>query len=124
MTGNRTTSGTRKTLLAPKLVARRVSLPERLPAWILALALALAVLISGAVRAETIAVGDQVSVRDSDLPRPARGMSMKAVEAKFGEPQARHPAVGKPAITRWDYPGYSVFFENQYVIHAVVNPAS
>ena len=65
MTGNRTTFGTRKTLLARKAVALRVSLPERLPAWILALALALAVLISGAVRAETIAVGDQVSVEGS-----------------------------------------------------------
>ena len=120
MTGTRTARGTRRT----RAVARRISLPERIPAWILGLALALAVLISGAVRAETVALGDQVSVRESDVPRPARGMSMKTVETKFGTPQARHPAVGKPAITRWDYPGFSVFFENQYVIHAVVNPAS
>jgi hypothetical protein len=85
------------------------------------MAVALAVLISGAVRAETIAQDDQVSVRESDVARPGRGMTMKTVEAKFGAPQERHPAVGKPAITRWDYPAFSVFFENEYVIHAVVN---
>ena len=51
-------------------------------------------------------------------------MTMKTVEAKFGAPQERHPAVGKPPITRWDYPGFSVFFENEHVIHAVVNPAA
>jgi hypothetical protein len=90
------------------------------PAWIAALAVALIALLSGAVRAETVAIDDQVSVRDSDVPRPARGMNMKTVEAKFGAPQERHPAVGKPAITRWDYPTFSVFFENEYVIDAVV----
>jgi hypothetical protein len=98
--------------------------PALIAAWPAALLLAVAVLISGAARAETIAVGDQVAVRDSDQPRPDRGMNMKTVEAKFGAPQERHPAVGKPAITRWDYPAFTVFFENQYVIHAVVNPSS
>jgi hypothetical protein len=90
------------------------------PAWIAALAVALIALLSGAVRAETVAVDDQVSVRESDVARPARGMNMKTVEAKFGAPQERHPAVGKPAITRWDYPTFSVFFENEFVIDAVV----
>ncbi len=123
MTGTRTARGARRTV-ALKAMARRISIPEQLPAWFLGVVLALALLISSVVRAETIAVGDQVSVRESDVARPSRGMSMKTVEAKFGAPQNRHPAVGKPAITRWDYPAFSVFFENQYVIHAVVNPAS
>jgi hypothetical protein len=95
-----------------------------LPAWLAALAIALTVLISGTVRAETIVIDDQVSVVASDVARPGRGMTMKSVEAKFGAPQERHPAVGKPAITRWDYPAFSVFFENQQVIHAVVTVAS
>jgi hypothetical protein len=94
------------------------------PLRLAALAAALAALYCGTLRAETIAVDDQVAVRASDVNRPDRGMTMKTVEAKFGAPQERHPAVGKPAITRWDYPGFSVFFENEYVIHAVVNPAS
>jgi len=45
---------------------------------------------------------------------------MSAVEKRFGAPTSRHPAVGQPPITRWDYPGFSVFFEYDRVIHAVV----
>jgi hypothetical protein len=69
--------------------------------------------------AETLVVNDQVVVRESGVARPDRGLTMGAVEAKFGAPQDRHAAVGKPAITRWDYAGFSVFFENDRVIHAV-----
>jgi hypothetical protein len=84
----------------------------------------LAVVLAGSARAETVTVDDQVMVRESDLPRPARGMTMHAVEAKFGAPAARHEAVGEPPISRWDYPGFRVFFEKDRVIHAVVDPAS
>ncbi len=69
--------------------------------------------------AETLVIDDQVVVRESTLERPARGLSMGAVEARFGAPQQRHAAVGQPPITRWDYPGFSVFFENQTVLHSV-----
>lgn len=56
--------------------------------------------------------------------KPTRGMHMSQVEARFGAPATRHAAVGKPPITRWDYPGFSVFFEFDHVIHAVtVRPA-
>jgi hypothetical protein len=89
-----------------------------------ALAVTLVVLLAGAARAETVAEGDQVMVRESDVARPARGMTMHAVETKFGAPQQRHEAVGEPPISRWDYPGFTVFFEKDRVIHAVVDPAS
>lgn len=72
------------------------------------------------VRAETVVVNDKVTVRDSSVTRPHRGMKMQQVESKFGEPTKRHPTVGKPPITRWDYPQFSVFFEGDRVIHAVV----
>jgi hypothetical protein len=98
--------------------------PALTPAWIAALAAALIVLVSLTARAETVAVDEQLSVRQSDIDRPGRGMSMKSVEAKFGAPQERHPAVGIPPITRWDYPQFTVFFEHEYVIHAVVNPGT
>lgn len=55
------------------------------------------------------------------LERPVRGMTMAQVEARFGPPKARHPAVGDPPITRWDYDGFSVYFEHQYVLHSVVH---
>ena len=51
---------------------------------------------------------------------PARGVTMSQVEARFGAPTTRHAAVGDPPITRWDYPQFSVFFEHDKVIHAVI----
>jgi hypothetical protein len=52
--------------------------------------------------------------------QPARGMSMDKVEAAFGAPANRVAAVGNPPITRWEYPGFVVFFENSIVLHSVV----
>jgi ribosomal protein L2 len=71
-------------------------------------------------RAETVVVNDQVSVRESSLARPHRGMRMDDVEHQFGAPETKHPTVGKPPITRWDYAQFSVFFEGDRVIHTVV----
>jgi hypothetical protein len=51
--------------------------------------------------------------------RPARGMSMEKVEATFGTPSSRVPAIGQPPISRWEYPGFTVYFEHQFVIHTV-----
>lgn len=51
--------------------------------------------------------------------RPARGMSMEKVEAIFGAPSNRVPAIGEPPISRWEYPGFVVYFENHLVIHTV-----
>ena len=56
---------------------------------------------------------------DTSANRPARGMSMEKVEATYGAPTNRVPAIGQPPITRWEYPTFVVFFENQLVIHAV-----
>jgi hypothetical protein len=86
--------------------------------------LALALLAAGPAFAETLVVDDQVEVRESSVDRPARGSTQAAVEAHFGAPQTRHATVGKPPITRWDYPGFAVFFEGNRVIHAVALPAN
>jgi len=75
--------------------------------------------VSGAALSETVVVDDKVVVRESNVPRPMRGMLMSAVEQKFGAPVTRHNAVGQPPITRWDYASFSVFFEKDRVIHAV-----
>lgn len=56
--------------------------------------------------------------------RPNRGLRMDVVEARFGAPTTRYPAVGKPPITRWDYPSMVVYFENDRVIHAVTAAAA
>jgi hypothetical protein len=74
---------------------------------------------SGASVAETLVVDDQVQLRDSTVDRPKRGSTMTEVEKHFGAPVEKHATVGKPPITRWDYSGFSVFFEHDRVIHAV-----
>jgi hypothetical protein len=83
-------------------------------------ALSLGALLSTA-SAETIVVDDQVLLRESAVEKPAKGASMQSVEARFGAPASRHAAIGKPPITRWDYPGFSVYFEYQHVVHAVAS---
>jgi len=75
--------------------------------------------LAAQARAETIVIDDQVQLRESGLETPSRGSSMKAVEARFGQPANRHAAIGKPPITRWDYPGFSVYFEYEHVVHSV-----
>jgi len=69
--------------------------------------------------AETLVVDAQVQLRPVTRELPKRGASMGAVESQFGAPRARHAAVGPAPITRWDYDGFSVYFENSRVIHAV-----
>ena len=51
---------------------------------------------------------------------PARGSNMHSVESRYGAPAERRSPVGKPPITRWDYPGFVVFFEYDHVVHSVV----
>jgi len=75
---------------------------------------------ASAALAETIVVNDQVQLRESQVDRPKRGSTMADVEKHFGAPVTRHPTVGSPPITRWDYNGFAVVFEHDRVIHAVV----
>lgn len=51
---------------------------------------------------------------------PARGITMSKVESAFGAPTQRAAAVGKPPITRWEYPNFVVYFEHEHVIHTVL----
>jgi hypothetical protein len=74
---------------------------------------------SGAAVAETLVVDDQLTLRDSAVERPKRGSTMTEVEKHFGAPVEKHATVGQPPITRWDYTGFAVFFEQDRVIHAV-----
>jgi len=83
---------------------------------------------AGSSLADTVVVNDQVQVRQSQLDRPKRGVTMSEVEKRFGAPVTRHPTVGggsphQPPITRWDYSGFAVFFEGDRVIDSVVTSA-
>jgi len=79
-----------------------------------------AVLASGLAGAETIAIDSGIAVKESDVVTPTRGMTMDQVATKFGAPVTKVPAVGKPPISRWEYPGFVVYFEAERVIHSVV----
>lgn len=83
--------------------------------WILPVLASLT--LSSLTRAEDL---EMTNAPQSTTHRPARGMSMEKVEANFGSPASRVPAVGSPPISRWEYPGFVVFFEYNHVIHAVV----
>jgi hypothetical protein len=70
----------------------------------------------------TVSVADELKMTpapQASADRPTRGMSMERVEAKFGAPAKRVPAVGEPPITRWEYPGFVVYFEHHLVLHSV-----
>jgi hypothetical protein len=54
----------------------------------------------------------------AQMPKP--GSSMQAVKEKFGSPSQEIPAVGNPPISRWEYPGYVVYFEGERVLHTVI----
>ncbi len=51
--------------------------------------------------------------------RPTRGMTESRVEEKFGSPVSKVAPVGEPPISRWEYPGFIVYFEYDRVIHSV-----
>ncbi|WP_111656449.1 hypothetical protein [Isoalcanivorax indicus] len=54
---------------------------------------------------------------------PERGMTQTQVERAFGPPNTRRPAVGQPPISRWVYDDFTVYFENNYTLHAVSHHA-
>lgn len=92
----------------------------------IATSLAVGLLLVGAAAAQAdVLLLDGIEIdQSSQTERPKAGMSMDRVESTYGAPSQKHAAVGTPAITRWDYPGFSVYFENDKVIHAVARHAS
>ena len=80
--------------------------------------------MSAAATAATRVVDGRLQLVPSTVPRPHRSQTMRQVEQRFGAPERRYPAVGRPPITRWDYPAFSVYFEYNRVVHAVVHAAA
>lgn len=56
----------------------------------------------------------------SDGSRPMRGTTQAQVEAKWGTPETKRAAVGDPPISSWEYANFTVYFEYDRVIHAVM----
>jgi len=53
----------------------------------------------------------------ASMPEP--GTTMKHVRARLGDPDRIIPPVGDPPITRWVFGQFTVYFENNRVIHSV-----
>jgi len=100
-----------------------------------ALTLSIALAAGLLLQAPTPAQADTLLVdrvqQSQGLALPTRGTSMRQVESQFGAPQHKHAAIAgpnnrqvNPPITRWVYPNFTVYFEHNHVINAVVNKAS
>ncbi len=76
-------------------------------------------------QADILSIGPNAQVlQKANMPK--HGESMRGVSNKFGTAQHVKTSKGKvtkrnPKITRWDYSGFSVFFENTHVIHSVIH---
>ncbi len=81
--------------------------------------LAVSLVLAGPTAADTLLIESVQAARATATERPTRGLSMDSVEARWGAPASRSAAVGKPPITRWEYPSFVVYFEYQHVIDAV-----
>lgn len=99
------------------------------------LSLSLALLLGAALQAEysiaediRIPIGEQAKDQ-SPIDMPTKGMSKERVKSLFGEPLEDIAAKGQPPISRWKYQEFTVYFDNNTVIHCVrnfqpkVNPA-
>lgn len=77
-------------------------------------------------QADTLAMPDKANVETEtySIDLPGRGMSMAEVEKRFGPPGKKEDEIGNPPITRWLYEDFIVYFEYQYVIHAIVTQSA
>lgn len=77
--------------------------------------------VSSPAMAETLSIINQPANSEEGVMRPERGLTQQQVLASFGEPLEKIQAVGQPPISRWVYDKYTVYFEDEYVIHSAVH---
>ena len=81
--------------------------------------LSLLLVISAPIHADVLLVDSIQSTPAINTPR--NGNNMSQVRAQFGNPVTEVPAVGDPPISRWEYDGFTVFFENDLALHTVIH---
>ncbi len=87
----------------------------------LAFFLSLFLFIAGPAAADVLLVDSIQSAPALQTPRAGTGMT--SVRQGYGDPLTEYPTVST-AGARWDYNGFSVFFEHDRVIHSVVHRAA
>lgn len=74
----------------------------------------------GTATADQLLIAAVQEARAEAPAQPVRGATMARVRTRYGPPRDMLNTVGDPPISRWDYPGFVVYFEYDRVIHAVV----
>ena len=84
--------------------------------------LTLILINSGPALADVLLVDSIQSAPQIQTPR--NGLTMSQIRQQYGNPASELPAVGDPPISRWEYDGYSVFFENDLALHTVIHQSA
>ncbi|MET0102313.1 MAG: hypothetical protein ABW078_11335 [Sedimenticola sp.] len=67
------------------------------------------------------AIAENPANSPQGVERPRNGQTMDQVRARYGEPVKEMPWIGDPPISRWVYDGFTVYFEHELVINAVIH---
>ena len=68
--------------------------------------------------ASSLAVAQQ---GNSGITTPRNGQDKITVENNYGSPLEKVSSVGEPPISRWIYSEFTVYFEHDLVLHAVLH---
>jgi hypothetical protein len=82
--------------------------------------LSLSFTFSSTLFAESVALPTAEQINQS-AQIPQNGQKQENVETQFGAPIERVAAVGEPPISKWVYQDFTVYFENNIVLHAVLH---
>lgn len=58
---------------------------------------------------------------DVSISAPLNGQEKQRVESNYGTPLQKISAVGEPPISKWVYQDFTVYFEYDLVLHAVLH---
>jgi len=79
----------------------------------------MALLPAGNLAADVLLIEEVRQAERMELP--VNGMKQADVKSRYGAPVKADPPVGDPPITRWDYDGWSVYFEYDLVLFTVLH---
>ncbi len=78
-------------------------------------------LCAGTIHADEVRIpmGQQNATPEWRTQQPVRGSTKAQIESQYGIPDSKNGPTGDPPIYYWEYADFTVYFEGDYVIHAV-----
>lgn len=76
--------------------------------------------VGGVVAEELRMSVKEKAERSSQADLPRNGLSESSVENRWGQPESVTGPVGQPPIHQWHYQDFTVYFEDNRVIHTVL----